>query len=84
MTMLNPAQAAQLRRTLDAARAGRATVAELGAAHDLAASAGLAGCAGELRGHLLAKLSPRTASIGRDVVLGLTTGALTHYLLRGA
>lgn len=83
MNKLTPQQAAQLRSTLDEARAGRATVADLGAAHDLAASAGLAGCSGELRQHLLAKLAPSSASASRDVVLGIATGALTHYLLRG-
>jgi hypothetical protein len=84
MTKLTPSQASQLRKTMGDARAGRATLAELGIAHDLAASAGLAGCSVELRGHLLAKLSPAsTRSVGREVALGVATGVFTHYLLGG-
>jgi hypothetical protein len=82
---LTRAQADQVKSAVARGRAGRATLPELAAALDLSASGGLPGCAGELRGHLLRKLgtSSRTSSMGRDVVLGLATGALTHYLLRG-
>lgn len=82
---LTRAQADQVKSAVARGRAGRATISELAAALDLAAAGGLPGCAGELRGRLQQKLgtAPRAATIGRDVALGLATGTLTHYLLRG-
>ena len=82
---LTAAQAGEVKSAVARGRAGRATISELAAALDLAATGGLPGCAGELRGHLLRKLgtAPRASSMGRDVALGMATGILTHYLLQG-
>ena len=82
MTKLTADQAAQVRHVLDTAREGRATIAQMGAAHDLAEGAGLTACAGELRGHIREKLEPRYHAIERDLALGIVSGALTHYLVR--
>ena len=51
---LTPAQIAQIQDTLAHARAGKATLAQLAAAHDLAEDAGLNGTLGELRAHIRA------------------------------
>ncbi len=83
MTVLNPAQTESLRTTIARARAGQASLGEMGTACDLAASAGLPGCAGELRSHIArAAGAERARSVKRDVVLGVATGALTHLLMR--
>ncbi len=84
MRKLTKEEASQVSAALARARAGRASAAELGAALDLAAAGGLPGCAGELRGHLLKKLGAGPArGVGRDVAIGLATGAATHFILRG-
>lgn len=84
---LTPAEVERLRSTIAAARAGRARLADVAAARDLCLASGLQGCAEELRGHALRALgagtSTRPSSAGRDVLLGVTTGAITHYLMRG-
>jgi hypothetical protein len=81
---LTPAEVAVLRSTLDRARSGGATLGELGQACDLAARSGLPGCSAELRQHLARQAgSEPPRRVARDVVLGVATGALTHYLLRG-
>jgi hypothetical protein len=86
MSTLSKDQAAQLRHAIKIAREGRATLAQLGAAHDLAAGAGLPGCAAELRAHVRALAADhhephRTA--GRDVAMGVVSGIVTHVLLGG-
>jgi hypothetical protein len=83
--VLTPAEVVLVRRTIAAARAGRAPLADVAAARDLCLRAELPGCAEELRGHALRALSPGPAprSAGRDVLLGVATGALTHYLMKG-
>jgi hypothetical protein len=88
MPSLSLNQTTKIRTVLLEARAGRSTLTELGAAHDLAASAGLADCAAELREHIRTKIGPGSTKpvgrpVGREVVLGLATGALTHYMLKG-
>lgn len=81
---LTKEQASRVRGAIARARAGRASAAELGAALDLAAAGGLPGCAGELRGYLLKRLGTAPArGVGRDVAIGLATGAATHFILRG-
>ena len=84
MNKLTRDQVAQLKHTMEIAREGRATLAQLGAAHDLAAGAGLPGCAAELRAHVRALAADhhephRTA--GRDVAVGVVSGIVTHVLL---
>ena len=82
MRKLSPAEAAQVRDTLSRARLSRASLSELGAAHDLAADAGLPATAGELRWHVrrvVAEPSPHSA-IG-DVLVGVVSGLLTHHVL---
>ena len=86
MTKLTPDQTTKLRHTMQVAREGRATLGQLGAAHDLAAGAGLPGCAAELRAHVRAVAADhhephRTA--GRDVAMGVVSGIVTHVLLGG-
>ncbi len=77
-------EASEIRRILDLARDGRASLKELGTAHDLAESAGLTATAGELRGYVRHKVSPRvTADIGHHLVLGIASGMITHHLLKG-
>lgn len=89
MRSLTKDEVAQVRHILATAREDRATLAQLGMACDLAMEAGLADCAGELREHLRKKIGPeravsgRPGAVGRDVVLGIVTGALTHHLLKG-
>jgi len=81
-----PAEVEEIRRTMADARAGHASLAKIAAARDLCLRAGLPGCAEELRIHALRKLDadkPAPRSAGRDVVLGVATGALTHYLMKG-
>jgi hypothetical protein len=79
-----------IRKALDDARSGSATLSQLGTAHDLAASAGLTGCVGELRQHIAHLASPNAVS-GRprprsldlvgDVVAGVISGYFTHHLI---
>jgi len=79
---LTPAEVARVRDVLDRARLSRASLSELGAAHDLAADAGLPATAGELRWHVrrvVAEPSPHSA-IG-DVLVGVVAGLLTHHVL---
>lgn len=84
MADLTKEHALGLRETLSRARSGRATLGEVAAAHDLAAAAGLAGTSAELREHLRRRIDPaRARSVSRDVLLGVASGALTHYLLKG-
>jgi hypothetical protein len=84
MSTLTRDQATQLKHTMEIAREGRATLAQLGAAHDLAQNAGLPGCAAELRAHVRALAADhhephRTAC--RDVAMGVVSGIVTHVLL---
>lgn len=87
---LTPEEAGIVRKALDDARAGRATLGQLGAAHDLAASAGLTGCVGELRQSIVTMASPATSRTGGrvrhldlfgDVVAGVISGWFTHHLI---
>ncbi len=87
-TSLTPDQVRQIRRAIEDAREGRATLAELGAAHDLCQGAKppLPGCAAELRAHIreLAKdrHEPRD-SVARDVFTGVVSGIVTTAILGG-
>jgi hypothetical protein len=80
---LSKADAARFRETLVNARRGTASLVDLAAAHDLAVKANLRGCEAELAGHMRRKLDNGASPIGREVILGVATGALTHYLMRG-
>jgi len=79
---LSPSEVARVRDALSHARLSRASLSELGAAHDLAADAGLPATAGELRWHVrrvVAEPSPHSA-LG-DVMAGVVSGLLTHHIL---
>ena len=83
-TPLTKDQVSQLRSVIQKARGGRATLSELGAAHDLATGAGLPGCAAELRAHVRAVATDRAAphrAAGREVAVGVVSGIVTHVLL---
>jgi len=77
-------QAESVSEILARARANRASLGDLGTAHDLAVAAGLPACASELLGHLRTRVSAdRPSGLGRDVLVGLATGLLTHQVLKG-
>jgi hypothetical protein len=78
---LTPAEIANLRETLARARLARAPLSELGAAHDLAADAGLTGTATELRWHVRRVVAEPSPSPARDVLAGVVSGIITHHLL---
>ena len=82
MRKLTPAEVAQLRDTLARARLARASLSELGVAHDLAADAGLAGTATELRWHVRRVVAEPHPSAARDVLAGVLSGIITHHLLK--
>lgn len=86
MTKLSQIEVSQLRDTIAKARGGRASLAELGASHDLCERSGLPGCAAELRAHVRALAADhhepyRTA--GKDIFTGVVSGIVTHVLLGG-
>lgn len=82
MRKLAPAEVSQVRDVLDRARLSRASLSELGAAHDLAADAGLAATSGELRWHVRRVVAePSPYSVLGDVMAGIVSGLLTHHLL---
>jgi len=82
MKTLTPIQIAQIQETLAHARAGKATLAQLAAAHDLAEDAYLNGTLGELRAHIRAMVPrPPLHAETKGVLLGVVSGILTHYLL---
>jgi len=74
---------AVIQGTLALAREGRATLVQLATAHDLAIGAVLNGCLGELRAHIYQMVAPpRYHMEGKDILLGVASGFLTHFLLR--
>ena len=82
MRSLTPAQIASIKETLTHAREGRATLAQLAVAHDLAEDASINGTIGELRFHIrhMVKTPPMQAE-AKGLLLGVVSGILTHYLL---
>lgn len=74
---------AEIRHTLTEARAGRATLAQLARAHDLANGASLNGTLGELRDYIRA-MTPRPAmrDEAKAIFLGCVSGVFTHFLLQ--
>lgn len=82
MKTLTPTQITSIQETLAHARVGRATLAQLAAAHDLAEDAGINGTIGELRFHIrhMVKPPPMQAE-AKGLLLGVASGILTHYLL---
>ena len=82
MRSLTPAQIASIKETLAHARVGRATLAQLAVAHDLAEDGGINGTIGELRFHIrhMVKAPPMQAE-AQGLLLGVASGILTHYLL---
>jgi hypothetical protein len=75
-----------IRQILIAARAGQSSVAEIGAAHDLAVKVGLPGCTEELRQQLLARLQRPGKwgrwTLGKDLAISIAAGVCTHFLLK--
>ena len=82
MNTITQADANKIRIALDEGRRGAASLSQLASAHDLAERAGLQACTGELKKYLVLKVAPQQVGAGRDLLLGMTSGALTHYLLR--
>jgi len=75
---------AQIQGALALAREGRATLTQLAVAHDLAIGAVLNGCLGELRSHIHRMVSPPPLHAeGKSIALGIASGVLTHFMLRG-
>jgi hypothetical protein len=81
MKKLSPPEVTKLQETLACARLARASLSELGAAHDLAADAGLTGTAAELRWHVRRVVAEPSPSAARDVLAGVVSGIITHHLL---
>lgn len=82
MKKLTPTEVKNLQDTLARARLSRASLGELGAAHDMAADAGLTATAGELRWHVrrvVAEPSPHSAA--GDVFVGVISGIITSHIL---
>ena len=83
--VLTKEQIASIQDTLVHAREGRATLCQLAAAHDLANGADLNSTLGELRDHMRRMVpAPVMHLEAKSVVLGIISGLLTHYFLRGA
>ena len=82
MKNLTPAQVGLIQETLAHAREGKATLAQLAVAHDLAEGATLNGTLGELRAHIRNMVPrPPLHAETKGVLLGIVSGILTHYLL---
>ena len=79
---LTPAEIAEIQKILADARAGRATLAQLGHAHDLCSGASLNGTLGEIRQHIRT-MTPRPPlrDEARSIVLGFISGVFTHLVL---
>jgi hypothetical protein len=86
VTKLTTEQVSAIKTAVGLAREGRASLGQLGAAHDLAQSAGLTGCAAEIRAHVRAlaadRAEPRRRAVG-DVLTGVVSGIVTHAILGG-
>ena len=82
MKALTPAQVVLIQETLAHAREGKATLAQLATAHDLAEGATLNGTLGELRFHIRAMVpAPPMRAEAKGVLIGIVSGILTHFLL---
>ena len=79
---LSPAEISEVQHTLAEARAGRATLAQLARAHDLASGADLNGTLGELREHIRG-MTPRPPlrDEAKAILLGVISGMFTHLVL---
>jgi len=77
----------QARRILDVlhrARSGKVTLPELTESYTLASRSDLPGTEAELHEHLRRAVGTyRGRPIERDLLFGIMTGMLTHYLVRG-
>jgi hypothetical protein len=86
MRKLAPNEVQQLKHTIEIAREGRATLTQMGAAHELAQEAGCPGCASELRAHIRALAADHdepVRSAGRDIFTGVVSGVVSTMLLGG-
>lgn len=80
---LSKSEASEIQKTLDLARSGKATLAQLAVAHDLAVSGTLNNCLGEIRAHIRRQVSsPPWHMEGKEILLGVASGFITHFLLR--
>lgn len=79
---LSPTEVAEVERVLGLARTGKATLAQLAHAHDLANGANLNGTVGELREHIRrAAPRPFAGDEAKSIVLGFLSGLATHAVL---
>jgi hypothetical protein len=80
---LSKSEASEIQKTLDLARSGKATLAQLAVAHDLAVNGTLNSCIGEIRAHIRRTVTPPPWHMeGKEILLGVASGFLTHFLLR--
>ena len=84
MKKLTPEEITSVQNTLALARQGKATLAQLAAAHDLANGANLNGTLGEIRFHIH-RMTPQPilASEAKPILLGVCVGIFTHFLYDG-
>jgi len=80
---LTPTEVAEIRRTLDDARAGRASLTHLARAHDLVSGTSATATLGELREHIRqCTPKPPLRDEGKAIFLGFLSGVLTHVILK--
>ena len=80
---LTPTEVAEIRRALDDARAGRASLTHLARAHDLVSGTSATTTLGELREHIRqCTPKPPLRDEGKAIFLGFLSGVLTHVILK--
>jgi hypothetical protein len=79
---LDPTEIAQIQNVLAHARAGKATLAQLATAHDLAEEGALNSVLGELRSHIRTMVpAPFVRIEVKGLLIGVASGLVTHLLL---
>ena len=78
-----PPRSREIRRALDDARAGRASLTHLARAHDLVSGTNATTTLGELREHIRqCTPKPPLRDEGKAIFLGFLSGVLTHVILK--